>query len=94
MDALIEVLREIRDGIYSINENVEHLHDSFDELKGSVEELKESVEGLKGSGLYDTLSDVCDKVESLKGGLYDFSDVCSRLDDIIRVLHSIDTNTL
>jgi len=86
LEQLIEVLQEIRDGIYSINSN--------------IEDLKVSVEELKGQGLYNSISDVCDKLESLasdiKGnGLYDsLSDVCNKLDEISTILNSIDTNTM
>lgn len=86
MDQLIEVLQEIRDGILTMNSN--------------IEELKTSVEELKGQGLYNSISDVCDKLESLasdiKGnGLYDsLSDVCNKLDQISDVLNSIELNTM
>lgn len=88
MDQLLEVLQDIRDGIYSMNSNIEQLIDSVGELKGS--------------GLYNSISDVCDKldsvsstVEAIKGvGLYDtISDVCDKLDSISSSLESIDINT-
>ncbi|OMD41127.1 hypothetical protein [Paenibacillus odorifer] len=86
MNELIDVLMEIRDGIYTINSNI-------DELKAAVNELR-------GSGLYNTISDVCDKIDTavsdIKGnGLYDtISDVASKLDDVSSTLDRIDINTM
>ncbi|MGM0882445.1 MAG: hypothetical protein ACQEXQ_15575 [Bacillota bacterium] len=48
---MIELLKEIRDGIYSMNENIGDHKDSIDELKGN--------------GLYNSFTDVCDKLESV-----------------------------
>lgn len=78
MDQLIEVLQEIRDGIYLLNTNME-------ELKSEV----------MGSGVYNTVSDVCEKLESVETllngltshGVYNLEDVCSKLD-------AIDSNTM
>jgi archaellum component FlaC len=80
MEGLIAVLEEIRDGINAMNYNMEQLKDSIDELKGN--------------GLYNSISDMCDKLESveneinsLKGNTgYDLTDIHS-------VLSSIDINT-
>lgn len=80
MEELIGVLQEIRDGINSINNNIELLKDSVDDLKGS--------------GLYDSISDVCDKLDNLENEVnsikgspgYDLS-------EIYNCLSSIDTNT-
>lgn len=82
MEEMIEILKEIRDGIYSMNENIGDLKDSIDELKGN--------------GLYNSITDVCDKLElvasDIKGnGLYDsLSDVCDKLSDISSSLNTID----
>ncbi|MBE6064216.1 hypothetical protein [Clostridium cochlearium] len=51
MEELIEVLQEIRNGINDMNFN--------------IEQLKESVEELKGIGVYNSISDVCDKLDDV-----------------------------
>ena len=78
MEQLLEVLQEIRDGIYMLNSNVE-------DLKNEI----------TGTGVYNSLSDVCDKLDAVEGlltgltsyGTYVLSDVCNKLD-------SIDSNTM
>lgn len=78
MEQLLEVLQEIRDGIYSVNSNII-------DLKNEI----------TGSGVYNSLSDVCDKLDAVESaltgltsyGTYTLTDVCSRLD-------SIDANTM
>ncbi|MEK4359873.1 hypothetical protein NYE48_22885 [Paenibacillus sp. FSL M7-1455] len=86
MESLIEVLLEIRNGIYAMNAN--------------IEELKNSVEELKGNGLYNSITDVCDKLDSMSedivgNGLFNsLSDVYNKLDEISSTLDSIDANTM
>ena len=78
MEQLLEVLQEIRDGIYLLNSNIE-------DFKNEI----------TGTGLYNSLSDVCDKLNNVESsltgltsyGAYTLSDVCNKLD-------SIDTNTM
>jgi division protein CdvB (Snf7/Vps24/ESCRT-III family) len=80
-------LEEIRDGINTMNYNMEQLRNSIDELKGY--------------GLYSSVSDICDKLESvereinsLKGSTgYDLTDIHSELTDIQSNLFNIDMNT-
>jgi len=86
LEDLIEVLKEIRDGIYQLNGRVDNINDSLSELKGY--------------GVYNSLSDIHDQLEKvaqeIKGdSLYNnLSDVCNKLDDISSALHSIDLNTM
>lgn len=86
MDQLLHVLIEIRDGINLINSN--------------ISELQTSVENIQGIGLYNSLSDVSEKldslneaVDSIKGIGYNdtLSDVCDKLDDVTSALSSIET---
>lgn len=85
VDELLAVLQDIRDGINS--------------MALSIENLNESVNDLKGFGLYNSISDVNEKLDSvseaiddLKGsGLYNtVTDVCDKLDSISSTLDSID----
>lgn len=81
MDQLVEVLQEIRDGIYSMNSNIEDLKISLEELKGTglynsisdvydkLGDINTTSEGIKGSGLYDSISDVCEKLDSVTGAI-------------------------
>ena len=52
MDELLAVLQDIRDGINS--------------MALSIENLNESVNDLKGFGLYNSISDVNEKLEQRK----------------------------
>lgn len=56
MEELLEVLEAIKDGVANINSN--------------LEELRESVEEIKGDGLYNTLTDVCDKLDEIEFSVY------------------------
>ena len=86
LEELVEVLREIRDGIYELNTRVDGLNDSINDIKGY--------------GVYNSLTDIHNQVKELsdeiKGhGLYNnLSDVCDKLENISNVLHSIDMNTM
>lgn len=80
MEELIEVLQEIRDGINYMNTNI-------DELKNSIEELK-------GIGLYTSISDICDKLESVENEVDNIKgNTGYDLTDIYDVLSNIDINT-
>lgn len=75
MEELIEILQEIKDGINSINYNMEQLKDSVEELKGNglytsvsdvynkVDAIGNTVEQIKGNGFCNSVADICDKLE-------------------------------
>ena len=83
MESLIEILQEIRDGIYSMNSSIEDLKNSIDELRGNglynsiadlhdkLDEISDTLTGIKGVGTYDSISDVCDKLDEISSTLLD-----------------------
>ncbi|MFW5649740.1 MAG: hypothetical protein ACOCG5_11705 [Candidatus Alkaliphilus sp. MAG34] len=73
MDDVLDILIDIRDILNNVNHNIISLQDD--------------VNRIRGNGLYDSISDIGEKMDALtSSGLYTLLDVCSKLD-------SIDSNT-
>ena len=73
MDDVLDILIDIRDILNNVNHNIISLQDD--------------VNRIRGNGLYDSISDIGEKMDALTSpGLYTLLDVCSKLD-------SIDSNT-
>ncbi|MBH0231386.1 T7SS effector LXG polymorphic toxin [Halobacillus yeomjeoni] len=82
MEELIEVMKEIRDELQEMNTKLDN--------------IDYSLGALKGNGLYDSISDLYEKLDDLMGrGLYNsISDVNEKLESISSSLDTIEINTL
>ncbi len=73
MEEVVSILEGIRDYLASIDSKLDNISAEISSLKGI---------GLGTNG--DSLEDICDKLEELKGtGLYNsLSDICDKLDSV------------
>ncbi len=89
MNEVVDVLNEIKQIMLNMNQGI-------DRLTSVVETVADSVEEIKGSGLYNSISDVCDKIDSavedIKGnGLFNsITDICDKLDIVSSSVDSVD----
>jgi len=58
--------------------------------------IYDEIKNIKGNGLYNSITDVCDKLDAIKGtGIYDsLADVCDKLDSIESDLITIDSTIM
>jgi len=70
MDELVTVMENILVELQLINSKLDDIRgsgvNSLDDVCNGLTDIQESVKDLAGSGLYNTLSDVCDKIDSLE----------------------------
>lgn len=67
----------------------EILQQILDELR----DMNQKLDDTKEFGINNSLSDVCDKLDEMLNG-YDFSIVCSKLDDVCSKLDMIELNAM
>ncbi len=88
MDELISVMQELLDEIRTMNYKLDDMRGSglcsIDDLCSKLDEVSSGISALRGTGLYDSISDICDKLDAVKGsGIYDsISDVCDKIDGL------------
>ena len=53
-------------------------------MNSKLDYISNDINSIKGRGVYDSLSDVCDKLDEIKGnGIYgSLADVCDKLDSL------------
>ena len=70
MEELVSVMEEIRDQLILMN--------------NKLDTISMDIDTIKGVGIYNSISDVCDKMDEIVGtGLYkSISDVCDKLDSV------------
>jgi len=70
---------------------MDELIEIMSELLAEIRELNSKIDDIKGSGIYNSINDICDKlddvkssIDDLKGnGVYDsISDVCDKIDSL------------
>lgn len=68
--------------------------EEFRELNIKVSEIESQLQDIKGVGLYTSLSDICDKLDEVKGEVDSIKGPMSYdLTDLHNTLSSIDVNT-
>ncbi|REJ07740.1 hypothetical protein [Halobacillus trueperi] len=82
MEELVDILRDIKMELQEMNRK--------------LDDIDRSIESLKGSGVYDSVSDLYDKLDEIMGrGLYNsITDVNEKLDSISSSLDTIELNTI
>ena len=55
----------------------------LEQIRDLLVEMNEKLDDIKGYGVDTSISDVCDKLDTISGmGIYTLSDVCSKIDEV------------
>ena len=73
MDALISVLLDIKMELEKMNDKLDAITcygtRTFDDVCDKIEETNNKLEDLRGTGLYNSVSDICDKLDTIDTSL-------------------------